>query len=116
MDRQHMQAHDWRLGNYVESDCTITFDGHAYTSGGAVVTEDRIVAYPADGGVLHDWHGRQIGTWRVIGSRPAVFFGYRSWVGDRYYYMRANVNGREYSMRGFGTGMVAMGKRLTSRG
>jgi hypothetical protein len=37
-----------------------------------------LIAYPAKNGILHDWHGKQIGTCSVISSRPAVFFGRRS--------------------------------------
>lgn len=100
---------------YIEADCTITHEGRSFTAGGAVVTDSRIVAYPAEGGRLNDWHGNQIGTYRTISSRPAVFFGHRSWIGERYYYMRANVGGRIYSLRGFGPGMSATGKAIKSR-
>lgn len=97
---------------FIETDCTVHHEGRAFTAGGAIVTEDRLVAYPRPGGVLGDWHGNPIGTWRVISSRPAVFFGRRSWMGDRYFYMRAVVNGHEYSLRGFGEGCVAFGRAL----
>lgn len=99
---------------YIEQDCTVTFEGRAFTSGGAVVTDTHLVAYPCQNGVLADWHGKRIGTWRELSSRPAIFFGYRSWIGNRYYYMRASVNGRAYSLRGFGVGMIAMGKAVKS--
>jgi hypothetical protein len=97
---------------FIEHDCTIHHEGKSFSSGGAVVTENYLIAYPAKGGILNDWHGRQIGTYYVISSRPAVFFGHRSWMADRYFYMRAKVNGIHYSLRGFGTGMIAKGRRL----
>jgi hypothetical protein len=101
------QNHTW-----VEQDCTVEHQGHKHTCGGGLVSPDRIIAYPGENGELNDWHGNAIGTWRVISSRPAIFFGHRSFWGDRYYYMRAVVNGVEYSLRGFGKGMAANGKRI----
>jgi hypothetical protein len=98
--------------DYIEQDCTIEHKGHKFTTGGAVVTADYLVAYPDKGGVLKDWHGKQIGTYSVISSRPAVFFGHRSWQADRYFYMRAWVDGRAYSLRGFGHGMIARGRAV----
>jgi len=97
---------------YVEPNCTITHDGQEYQSGGAFVSDTYLIAYPAAGGVLRDWHGNQLGTWRPISSRKAVWFGRRSYQGDRYYYMHATVNGRQYSLRGYGINMVARGRAL----
>lgn len=97
---------------YIEQDCTIEHEGRKFTSGGAVVTQDYLIAYPGKGGILNDWHGNQIGTWRVLSSRPAIFFGQRSWQGSRYYFMRATVQGREYALRGFGEGMIAKGRAI----
>jgi hypothetical protein len=94
----------------IEKNCTLVVCGRRITSGGAVVTDTYLRAYPSKGGVLHDWHGRPIGTWRTLSTRPAVFFGRQSFAASRYYYMRAMVDGREYSLRGFGEGMVAMGR------
>jgi len=102
------------MTTYVETDCTITHEGRAFTSGGAVVTPEYLIAYPAEGGILNDWHGNKIGTYRVISSRPAMFFGHRSHWSDRYFYMRALVDGRAYSLRGFGVGMIAKGKAVLS--
>lgn len=99
--------------NYIEKDCTIEHEGRKFTSGGAVATDDYLIAYPSKDGVLKDWHGNVLGRYRVISSRPAVFFGHRSWVGSRYFYMRATLaDGRRYSLRGFGKGMIAKGKRI----
>lgn len=97
---------------FIEDVCTITHQGKLVIAGGAVVTDKYLIAYPDAKGVLKDWHGNQIGTYRVISSRPAIFFGRQSWIGSTYYYMRATVNGIQYSLRGFGEGMVAQGKAI----
>lgn len=97
---------------YIEQDCTIEYKGRKFTTGGAVVTDDYLIAYPDKECALKDWHGNVIGTYYVISSRPAIFFGHRSWVGDRYYYMRATIAGKQYALRGFGLGMVAKGRRV----
>ena len=98
--------------SYIETDCTIEHEGRKFTSGGAVVTDDYLIAYPKEGGILADWHGNQIGTYSVISRRPAVFFGRPSWMGSTYCYMRGWVNNRAYSLRGFGCGMIARGRAL----
>lgn len=99
---------------FIEQDCTFSHKGRSFTSGGAIVTDQYLTAYPGKEGRLNDWHGNQIGTYRILSSRPARFFGCPSWMGDRYYYMRATVNGTQYSLRGFGEGMIARGKSLKS--
>jgi hypothetical protein len=101
--------------NYIEKNCTVEHKGRKFESGGAIVTDDYLIAYPSNSepGVLTDWHGNRIGTYSVIGSRPAVFFGHQSWQGKDYFYMRALLNdGRRYWLRGFGRGMIARGKRI----
>ena len=92
---------------YREQACTFNHEGRDYTSGGALVTPERLIAYPGKDGVLNDWHGRQIGTYRVISTRRI-----HSWQGAHYYYMRARVGDAVYSLRGFGPGMIATGKRI----
>lgn len=99
---------------FIEPDCTVEFNGQKFTSGGAFVSDSHIIAYPAECGILNDWHGNKIGTYRVISRRLAIFFGRPSWQGSHYYFMRARVNGVTYSLRGFGVGMIATGKRVKS--
>jgi len=89
---------------------TFTHEGHDCTNLGACISDTHLACYPASDGTVCDWQGNPIGTYRTLSSRPAVFFGHRSWQGSRYYYMRATVNGRTYSLRGFGVGMLARGK------
>ena len=108
------------MKQFVEQDCTIEHEGRTFESGGAYIVDGRIAAYPAKAPhngrqPLCDWHGNEIGYWYVINSRPAVFFGYQSFMGDRYYYMRGVVDGVRYSLRGFGPGMIATGKRLANQ-
>jgi hypothetical protein len=97
---------------WVEQNCIIEYNEQQFESGGAVVTDDYLIAYPAENGILTDWHGNKIGTWYVISWRDAVFFGYPSTWGSKYYYMRGIVNNRHYSLRGFGVNMVASGRAL----
>lgn len=100
--------------HYIEKNCDYHFEGRTLTCGGAVITDGYVIAYPGKRGVLNDWHGKPIGTYWTISSRPAVFSGRPSHIGSRYYYMRAVVNGRRYSLRGFGEGMIARGRALKS--
>lgn len=100
--------------SYIEKDCTVKHKDKEFTAGGAIVSDDYCICYPGKDGRLNDWHGRQIGVYKIVSSRPAVFFGYRSYMADRYYYMRAKIDGRVYAIRGFGIGMIARGKRIKS--
>jgi len=89
----------------------VIHNGREFASGGGYVDDSRIVCYP-DKGRAFDWNGKDLGSYRVISSRQAVFFGVRSWQGERYYFARVTLHdGRVYSVRGFGDGMVATGKR-----
>lgn len=76
-------------------------------------TDSLLYACPCKDGILTDWYGNRLGTWRTISSRPAVFFGRHSGWHHTYYYMRATLdNGATYSLRGFGVGTIASGKRI----
>ena len=91
---------------YIETDCTIEHEGHKFESGGAVVTETYIIAYPGANGVLNDWHGKPLGTWRAVASWPTP----RSFVASRMYQIEARVGGVTYTGRGTGEGMVYKGR------
>ena len=97
-----------RQGNspmYVEKNCCIEHEGRKFCAGGAVVTPAHIVAYPGKGGILNDWHGNPIGTWRTVSRWPI-----HSWIGSYMHQIEATVNGTLYTGRGFGEGMLYRGK------
>ena len=91
---------------FIEQNCTIEHDGRTFESGGAIVTPDHIVAYPKDNGVLGDWRGNPIGTWRIMSSWPM-----NSWMGSHMHQIESTVDGVVYTGRGFGKGMIYRGKR-----
>jgi hypothetical protein len=106
---------------FVETDCTIQYDGHSYTAGGALVTPDRAIAYTAiaeniygmgqghayapwsETGTLQTWHGSPIGTYRVVSS----WLTPNSHVSSRSYAIAATIDGRRYYGRTQGYGMIA---------
>lgn len=94
---------------FVETDCTIEHDGRTFESGGAFVSDTHLVAYPGADGVLNDWHGNPIGTWRAVSS-----WRVDSYIGTRMYAMRASVDGATYHGRGFGKGCILRGRRIAS--
>ena len=96
---------------FVETDCKITHEGRTYEAGGAVVTPDRIVAYPGKAGVLNDWHGNPIGTYRIVATWKTP----RSYVSSTMHQIEACVAGVTYTGRGAGEGMIFIGKRKASR-
>lgn len=92
---------------YVEQDCTVEHEGRKFTNGGAVVTPDFIIAYPGKDGVLKDWHGNVLGTWRAV----ATWNTPRSYVSSTMSQIEARVGGLIYTGRGAGEGMVFKGRR-----
>jgi hypothetical protein len=94
------------MKTFIEKDCTIEHEGRKFEAGGAVVTSDFLIAYPKENGVLGDWHGNAIGTWRVLSS-----WKIRSFYADRMYSLEARVNGVRYVGRGMGVGMSLKAKR-----
>lgn len=91
---------------YVEKDCIFEHDGRKFESGGAVISDRVLIAYPSKDNVLGDWHGKPIGTWRVLSS-----WKIRSLYADRMYSIEARVNGVRYVGRGFGEGFMLRAKR-----
>lgn len=110
----------WRAGRihdhggipvtYVEQNCTFTHDGKPFTSGGAVVTPDYAIGYVGNAGTMTDWHGRVIGTCRVVSSRRIS-----SWQSNRMYQIEATIDGVRYTGRGLGTNMLWRGKRMAKQ-
>lgn len=82
-----------------------------FVAAGAVVTPDRIVAYPAENGLLCDWHGNVIGTYRIVATWKTP----RSYVSSTMHQIEARVNGVTYTGRGAGVGMSFTGKRKATR-
>lgn len=80
---------------YVEQDCTIRHEGKEFTANGAVVTDDVLIGYKGKDGVLTDWHGKPLGTYRVLRSWPIWNSHFRS----RAEQIEARVNGIVYTGR-----------------
>jgi hypothetical protein len=97
---------------FVEQDCTVEHESRKFTSGGAVVIPETIVAYVGkivDGRrELTDWHGNKIGTIRLASSWATP----RSYVSSCMYQAYATVNGVQYTGRTVGEGMAFKGKRV----
>jgi hypothetical protein len=93
---------------YIEKDCTFEHEGRTFEAGGAVVTPDRIIAYLGKDGVLTDWHGNKIGTYRVTSTwrTPA------SYVSSTMHQVYATVDGVTYTGRSAGVGMSFKGRRV----
>jgi len=96
---------------YIEQDCTVIHEGKSYTVGGAAVMPERIVGYPGENGVLNDWHGNPIGTWRAVSTWQTP----RSYMSSTMSQIEAAVDGVTYTGRGAGVGMIYRGKRKAKR-
>lgn len=91
---------------FVETGCVFTHEGRSFEAGGAVVTPETITAYPGEHGVLTDWHGNTLGSWRSVAAWPVTSF-----MGSTMHQIEARVDGVTYTGRGFGIGCVYNGKR-----
>lgn len=91
---------------YIEQDCTFEAQGRKFTSGGAIVSPNYIIAYPRENGVLGNWHGEPIGTWRAVSTWKTP----RSYMSSTMSQIEATVNGIRYTGRGAGEGMIFKGK------
>lgn len=102
---------------YIETNCTFEHEGHAYKSGGAVVTPDYAIAYlksERTGELVRDlrwfvtdWHGKELGSARITASWSMP----HSWVSSRQYQVEAIIDGVTYTGRSMGEGMAWKGKR-----
>lgn len=99
---------------FIEPDCTFTAQGRSFTAGGAYVTDERAIAYPklereyvGARGDLTDWHGNVIGKCVVT----AMWRTPRSYVSSHMLQIAGTIDGRKYTGRGAGNGMVWKGKR-----
>jgi hypothetical protein len=92
---------------FVETDCTVTLGGKEFTAGGAEVTDDHCIAYLGEGGTLRSWHGKIIGSYRVLSSWKTP----NSYVSSRMCQVEATVNGIVYTGRSAGQGMIFKGRR-----
>ena len=92
--------------NYIEQNCTFEHNEHKFTSGGAIVTPEFITAYPKENGILGDWHGKPIGTWRAVSTWKTPL----SYLCSTISQIEAVVDGIKYTGRGAGVGMIYKGK------
>ncbi len=92
---------------YIERDCVFRFQNKDFEAGGAVITPERLIAYPRANGVLGDRHGNPIGTWRVVSTWRTP----RSFVSSTMRQIETTVNGVLYTGRGAGVSMIYKGKR-----
>lgn len=91
---------------YVEKNCTFTHEGQTFEAGGAIVTKGRITAYLGKNGVLTDWHGNALGTYRIVSTWKTP----RSFVSSTMHQVHAKVDGQTYTGRSAGVGMVFNGR------
>jgi hypothetical protein len=97
---------------YIEKNCTVEHAGKTFEAGGAIVTADFLIAYLGKDGALTDWHGKQIGSFRVLSSWRTP----RSYVSDRMYSVECfNTDGERYVGRSAGEGMIVRAKRSPKR-
>lgn len=88
---------------FIEKDCTFELEGRTFESGGAVVTENYVIGYmSSDMKRIQTWRREHItdnvkitSSWRV-----------RSFISDKQYQIRALINGRWFTGRTAGGGMI----------
>jgi hypothetical protein len=95
---------------YVEQNCCFEHEGKHFCAGGAAVSDTHCIAYLSADNVLTDWHGQPIGTYRITRTWRTQ----RSYVSYVMHQVYATVDGKTYTGRGAGVGMVFKGKRVAA--
>lgn len=88
---------------YIEKECTIEHEGQTFESGGAVITDSYVIGYmSSDMRQVTTWHGEVISeNVRVTAKWPI-----RSYVSSHMYQVRAFINGKWFTGRTVGEGMI----------
>jgi len=95
------------MNTWVEKDCVIEHNGRRFEAGGACLSDNQTIGYLGKNGILTDWHGNQIGTYRI----SATWNTPSSYVSSTMHQVEAIVNGVVYAGRSAGVGMLYRGKR-----
>jgi hypothetical protein len=103
------------MRQYIEQDCTIEHNGRKFTSGGAVVTDEHVIAYVGKrqpNGIrdLTDWHGNAIGICFITSTWPI-----RSFMSSTMHQLQATIDGKAYTGRGMGEGMICRLRPVKSK-
>lgn len=94
-------------------------NGREFIAGGARVDPERAAGYPefqkgresiGCEGMMNDWEGKPIGTCRIVGA-----WRVQSFMGSHMLQIEATIQGRTYTGRGFGSGMLWRGKAKRGR-
>lgn len=95
---------------------TITHNGRDFTSGGAYIDPDRAIGYPkfesdhiGASGVMQSWNGDTLGTASITSS-----WRINSHWAPRMFQIECVIDGRTYTGRGMGSGMIWRGKRKST--
>jgi hypothetical protein len=90
----------------------VSMGGREFAAGGAHLDPDNAIGYPkfereyaGATGRIQSWSGEDIGTCRIVSMWPV-----RSFMGSHMCQIRATINGRSYTGRGMGNGMIWRGK------
>lgn len=89
----------------------VIHEGRSFSAWGAVVTPDAAAAYLGADGVLTNWQGEPIGTYRVVSTWRTP----RSFVSSRMRQVEATIGGVRYTGRSAGVGMLWKGKRVAKQ-
>lgn len=93
--------------HFVEQDCTF----HGHTANGAIATDDILIAYMGTNGIITDWHGEAIGTYKITKTWKTP----RSYVSTTMHQLQITAYGIKYTGRCAGTGMLFRGKRCAKQ-
>jgi hypothetical protein len=88
----------------------IAHEGREFSALGSVVTDTHVTAYLAKDNTLTKWNGEVIGTYRITRTWSTP----RSFASSTMNQVYATVNGRTYTGRSAGVGMIFRG-RLSER-
>lgn len=95
---------------YNEGPATYTHQRRDFTCDGAHQTEEHIVGYMGKEGVLTNWQGEPIGRYTIESAWPTPAYH----LSRKMYQLWVKANGRTYTGRSAGEGMLFRGKRIAA--
>ena len=84
----------------------VVHEGREFSALGSVIDGERIAAYLGKDGQLTKWNGEVLGTYRITRTWRTP----RSYVSSTMHQVYATVNGKTYTGRSAGEGMLFRGK------
>ena len=102
------------MSRYSEGQCTVEYEGREFSSNGAEVTDNYLLAYGkfkkeilGEKGEITNWKGDKLGDAWIVGKWRTP----NGFISSYQYQYDVLINGIWFTARGLGSGMLCRGRR-----